>query len=109
MPNEGKSSSKPVIIGILIFLVMAAGALVLGYLPRRSTTQQLDRIAATQKRTPPIVNAAFVTRAPKSTEASFPGSITPITEAYIFARAAGYLKSRYVDIGDKVAAGQLLA
>ena len=43
------------------------------------------------------------------TEVSFPGSITPITEAYIYARAAGYLKRRYVDIGDRVSAGQLLA
>jgi multidrug efflux pump subunit AcrA (membrane-fusion protein) len=38
-----------------------------------------------------------------------PGNITPITEAYIFARAAGYLKQRYVDIGDRVSAGQMLA
>ena len=38
-----------------------------------------------------------------------PGNITPITEAYIFARAAGFLKRRYVDIGDRVAAGQKLA
>ncbi len=43
------------------------------------------------------------------TEVSFPGSITPITEAYIYARAAGSLKRRYVDIGDRVSAGQLLA
>ncbi|MCU1338598.1 MAG: hypothetical protein JWO19_4179 [Bryobacterales bacterium] len=43
------------------------------------------------------------------TQVSFPGNITPITEAYVFARAAGYLKRRYVDIGDRVSAGQLLA
>ena len=34
-----------------------------------------------------------------------PGNITPLTEASIFARAAGYLKKRYVDIGDRVAPG----
>jgi len=84
-------------------------ALLAGYLPRRSTTRQLDSAAAKRRSTPPIVNAALVTRAPHLTEVSFPGSITPITEAYVFARAAGYLKRRYVDIGDRVAAGQLLA
>jgi multidrug efflux pump subunit AcrA (membrane-fusion protein) len=38
-----------------------------------------------------------------------PGNVTPLTEAYIYARAAGYLKRRYVDIGDRVRAGQKLA
>ncbi len=70
----------------------------------------MDRGACAKLRnTPPIVNAAKVTRASNLTDVSFPGSITPITEAYIFARAAGYLKRRYVDIGDRVSAGQLLA
>ena len=75
----------------------------------RDTTRQLDSAAARRKVTPPIVNAAIVTRAPNVSEVSFPGSITPITEAYIYARAAGYLRRRYVDIGDRVSAGQLLA
>jgi multidrug efflux pump subunit AcrA (membrane-fusion protein) len=56
-----------------------------------------------------LVNSATVKRAPSSTDLLLPGNITPITEAYIFARAAGYLKQRYVDIGDRVSAGQKLA
>src|SRR5258708_19792200 len=32
-----------------------------------------------------------------------------VTEAPILARAEGYVQRRYVDIGDRVAAGQLLA
>jgi multidrug efflux pump subunit AcrA (membrane-fusion protein) len=90
-------------------LLLVAVALLAGYLPRRATTRQLDKAAAKLRKTPPIVNAAKVVRAPNVTEVSFPGSITPITEAYIFARATGYLKKRYVDIGDRVSAGQLLA
>src|SRR5205085_8540492 len=86
-----------------------AVALFAGYLPRRRTTKQLDSAAAKQRNTPPVVDGVLVTRAPHLTEVSFPGSITPITEAYIYARAAGYLKKRYVDIGDRVSAGQLLA
>jgi multidrug efflux pump subunit AcrA (membrane-fusion protein) len=50
-----------------------------------------------------------VKRAAPSTQLILPGNITPITEAYIYARAAGYLKRRYVDIGDHVQAGQKLA
>jgi RND family efflux transporter MFP subunit len=38
-----------------------------------------------------------------------PGNIQAITEAPILARADGYIKSRSVDIGDHVRAGQLVA
>jgi multidrug efflux pump subunit AcrA (membrane-fusion protein) len=93
-----------VLLGVLI-----AAALLAGYFPRKSTALLLDMAAAKRNITPPVVNAARVARAPKLSEVSFPGSITPITEAYIYARAAGYLKRRYVDIGDRVTAGQLLA
>src|ERR1700730_9689085 len=102
-------SPKRLIMAVLVLGVLAAMMLLAGYLPRRSTTRQLDSAAAKLRNTRPIVNAAKVVRAPSVTDVSFPGSITPITEAYIYARAAGYLKRRYVDIGDRVSAGQLLA
>ncbi len=38
-----------------------------------------------------------------------PGNIQAVTEAPILARAEGYVQRRYVDIGDRVTAGQLLA
>ena len=38
-----------------------------------------------------------------------PGTTTPLTEASVYARANGYLKQRFVDIGDHVRKGQLLA
>jgi multidrug efflux pump subunit AcrA (membrane-fusion protein) len=102
-------SHKRLIMVLLLLVGLVAAALLAGYLPRRATTKQLDAAAAKLKITPSLVNAAKVTRAPNLTDVAFPGSITPITEAYIFARAAGYLKRRYVDIGDRVSAGQLLA
>src|SRR6266576_318789 len=104
-----RTSMRTLIIAVVLPVALVGSALLAGYLPRRSTPRQLDSAAAKRRSTPPIVNAAIVTRAPNLTEVSFPGSITPITEAYIFARAAGYLKKRYVDIGDRVRAGQLLA
>jgi multidrug efflux pump subunit AcrA (membrane-fusion protein) len=109
MSVRNKSSKKPVVIIATLSGVVAAAVFLGGYLPRKLTTQQLDAAAAKRKITPPIVNAAIVKRAPNLSEVSFPGSITPITEAYIYARAAGYLKRRYVDIGDRVTAGQLMA
>jgi multidrug efflux pump subunit AcrA (membrane-fusion protein) len=89
--------------------VLAVAAFGASYLARRKTTQQLASAAASRKANPPLVNVAKVKRAPSRSEVLLPGNITPITEAYVFARAAGYLKRRYVDIGDRVRAGQLLA
>jgi len=109
MADHQTASRKRIVLGILICLALVAGGLLAGYLPRRSTSQQLEQSADIRKRTPALVNAASVKKAPQDSEVSFPGSITPITEAYIYARASGYLKRRYVDIGDRVRAGQLLA
>jgi multidrug efflux pump subunit AcrA (membrane-fusion protein) len=87
----------------------AAAVYFLGYLPRERTMKQIEAAARIRRITPPLVNAAEVKRAAPSTELLLPGNVTPITEAYIYARAAGYLKRRYVDIGDRVRAGQKLA
>jgi RND family efflux transporter MFP subunit len=97
------------LIALVVIPGAAAAVYFLGYLPRERTTRQLDAAAATRRITPPLVNATMVERAAPSTELLLPGNVTPITEAYIFARAAGYLKQRYVDIGDRVRAGQKLA
>ena len=101
------SWGKP--LAVVAILGAAAAVYLLGYLPRERTTKQIDDAARIRRITPPLVNSAVVKRAAPSTELLLPGNITPITEAYIYARAAGYLKRRYVDIGDLVRAGQKLA
>ncbi len=40
---------------------------------------------------------------------SLPGTTLAFEQANIYARASGYVLKRYVDIGDRVKAGQLLA
>jgi multidrug efflux pump subunit AcrA (membrane-fusion protein) len=101
------SWGKP--LAAVAILGAAAAVYLLGYLPRERTRKQIDDAARIRRTTPPLVNSAVVRRAASSTELLLPGNITPITEAYIYARAAGYLKRRYVDIGDQVRAGQKLA
>jgi multidrug efflux pump subunit AcrA (membrane-fusion protein) len=97
------------LLGLAAVLGAVAAVYAFGYLPRARTTKQLAAAAAARSITPPLINSAAVKLAPTSIELLLPGNITPITEAYIFARAAGYLKQRYVDIGDRVSAGQKLA
>jgi multidrug efflux pump subunit AcrA (membrane-fusion protein) len=102
-------TSSRKLLALAVILAAAAGVYFLGYLPRERTVRRLDGAAAVRRITPPLVNAAVVKRAAPSTQLMLPGNITPITEAYIYARAAGYLKRRYVDIGDRVQTGQKLA
>src|SRR5438876_6957741 len=105
--TQGWGIRRVLIAGLLIVLVAAAfGA---SYLARQKTTRQLNAAAVLLKTSPPLVNSARVKRAPSRIEVLLPGNITPITEAYVYARASGYLKQRYVDIGDRVRGGQLLA
>ncbi len=97
------------LLALIAILGAAAAVYFFGYLPRQRTTKQIEAAAALRRVTPPLVNAAIVKRAAPSSELLLPGNVTPLTEAYVFARAAGYLKKRYVDIGDRVHAGQKLA
>jgi multidrug efflux pump subunit AcrA (membrane-fusion protein) len=97
------------LLAVAVILGAATAVYLLGYSPRERMTRQLIAAAAMRRITPPLVNAAPVKRASPSTQLLLPGNITPVTEAYIYARATGYLKQRYVDIGDRVRAGQKLA
>src|SRR2546428_208631 len=48
-------------------------------------------------------------RAPAATEFVLPGNIQAIEETALYARVNGYLHARFVDIGTRVRAGQVLA
>jgi RND family efflux transporter MFP subunit len=82
---------------------------LVGVVPRLVLRHRL-RIAAdeTQNR-PPIVSTVSPRRAPEVLETPLPGSMEAILETGIWARTDGYLQARYVDIGDRVRKGQLLA
>ena len=100
--------------GVLTFLFFAAGIAVLvaffaGYLPRKSRQETVVRETAVEESQAPGVNVVQAVPSQATSSLVLPGNVAALTEAPILARADGYLKSRYVDIGDKVKAGQLLA
>lgn len=90
---------------VLVFLVL----FFVGYLPRRSREKSLELAARDSEARLPVVTVARAEPGPARSELTLPGSIEAITEAPVLARAEGYLSKRYVDIGDRVRAGQLLA
>ena len=56
-----------------------------------------------------MVEVQRVQQSQSAADLVVPGTTTPLTEAYVFARANGYLRKRYADIGDRVHKGQVLA
>lgn len=57
----------------------------------------------------PVVNIVVARREPSVRVMLLPGTVRAWHEASIYARSNGYLKQWYVDIGDKVQAGDVLA
>jgi RND family efflux transporter MFP subunit len=94
---------------VLLAAIILIGAFVIGYLPRHRRQLQLVAEADTQKEALPEVSFVPVTRAAVTGNLILPASIQAVTEAPVLARAEGFVNKRYVDIGDRVAAGQLLA
>jgi multidrug efflux pump subunit AcrA (membrane-fusion protein) len=91
-------------------LVLAAILVVfLGWLPRHKRQQEIDRQARERTQAIPRLDVVKVLRGPAISELMIPGTTQAYEEAYIYARASGYVSRRLVDIGDRVHAGQLLA
>ena len=95
-------------------VLVAAGAVfailfLVGVIPRLVLHRRLRAGAdATQNRLP-TVSTVSPHRAPDVVEVPLPGSMEAILETGIWARTDGYLNARFVDIGDHVNKGQLLA
>lgn len=102
------SGAKIFTLLVLVAAVFAA-AFVAGYLPHQRQQLQLTAEAKVAQETLPQVSVATALRGSVMGQLELPGNIEPVTEAPILARAEGFVKQRYVDIGDHVTAGALLA
>jgi multidrug efflux pump subunit AcrA (membrane-fusion protein) len=91
--------------GVLVLLLI----FILGYLPRHAQEKKADALAKQREQEQPQVDVVQVRRSNTPGELTVPGTTAPLTEAFIYARANGYLRKRLVDIGDHVKKGQLLA
>jgi len=105
-----RQPSRGAVIGLAVFLAVAlAVAFLAGYLPKRRIAAQV--LAEKEKETNGAVPVRVSTavRVPGVSKIRLPGTLQAMTEAPVLARADGYIKQRYADIGDRVKAGQLLA
>lgn len=94
----------------LIPLVAGAVALTaMGVAPRLHNMQELGAIHEQLVHDVPHVSTTLVKQAPNGSSLLLPGDLQPIQNIPIYARVNGYLLKRFVDIGDNVKAGDVLA
>ncbi|SEF57347.1 RND family efflux transporter, MFP subunit [Bryocella elongata] len=95
-----------------VFLLLAVCAVIalicVGTVPRLFLSHELRSQAHEQAATSANVFVTPAQASPPFVSVQLSGTMSPITEAPILARADGYLKRRLVDIGDLVRAGQVI-
>jgi RND family efflux transporter MFP subunit len=93
----------------LIGLSLLAALVVIGVVPR--VRQNAELVAASTAPAAGLVRVGVV--APRNadgpTDLALPSNIQAIEETALYARTSGYVRERYVDIGDRVPRGKILA
>jgi RND family efflux transporter MFP subunit len=108
-PTPKKTSVRPLLTFFAVLALVVAAAIAGGLLPRLSHQRILLAAAETVKDQKTVVLVSPAHLAPSKDTIDLPGDLQAMVDSPIFARADGYLKSRKVDIGDRVKAGQLMA
>jgi RND family efflux transporter MFP subunit len=96
------------LFGLGAFLLLAAG---LAFGASRSYSKQREVMATAEqiRNFVPSVRIATVEASDATVLVTLPATTSAFSVANMFARASGYIDKRYVDIGDRVKGGQLLA
>jgi multidrug efflux pump subunit AcrA (membrane-fusion protein) len=100
---------RPLILFVIVMLVLFVLLLLIGWLMRRGDHKDIERRSQQERNAKPVVEVATVQPPTGGAGLVIPGTTIPLTQAYVYARANGYITRRLVDIGDHVRKGQLLA
>jgi len=104
----GRGGSERRLLGLGVFLLFTA-ALALGVWRHYEQHRQVIDTAEQQANFVPSVRVEAVAQRLGRLHVTLPATTLAFEAANIYARASGYVLQRYVDIGDHVTAGQLLA
>lgn len=112
--QSDQEPSSPQRTGPRRIRILAAIAVVLlllaaGIWPRIMRNRRAVDVAHAGSAELPLVNVVRAQDAPQTSELLLPGNTEAVTSARIFARANGYVRQRFVDIGSRVKAGEVLA
>ncbi|HET9620695.1 MAG TPA: efflux RND transporter periplasmic adaptor subunit [Kofleriaceae bacterium] len=103
LPPPARTSKATVIVALA---VLVGGGLAFGLVRRDKDRAIVEAPAGEAKATRVEVMRPNVSDSDRAM--TLPGTVKPLEQAKIFARTTGYVRKWTADIGDKVAAGQLL-
>jgi RND family efflux transporter MFP subunit len=103
--SSGGAATRAILL--LFTVVVVALVVIWGISSRRKANAQLSQ--ETRELAIPTVTVIHPKRGAPQQEIILPGDMQPYTDAPIYARTTGYLKSWRVDIGARIKSGQLLA
>jgi RND family efflux transporter MFP subunit len=98
-----------IILLAVIFLILIAVLFVVGYIPHHRANVKLQQQSAAMQNAKPIVEVAKPKLSDAAVDLELPGDALALQQTSLYPRANGYLNKLYVDIGDRVKDGQLLA
>jgi membrane fusion protein, multidrug efflux system len=102
------SKKRGALIGVALVVGLGA-AFSFGYLPRLRARTALAQASELAGKVGLRVEVVTPKAGSSDRALSLPGSVQALEETTLYARASGYVRKWYVDIGDKVTLGQLLA
>jgi len=102
-----RQASAGVWIVVAIAVVVVIGAVVYGLIARMAAERRLEQVTKTDSI--PTVNVTHPAVTGVSAEIALPGNTQAYIETPIYARTSGYLKQWFVDIGQHVTKGELMA
>jgi RND family efflux transporter MFP subunit len=106
-PEQAAISPRKALVGVVLFLLVAAALAGYGILRRNHSASVLAE--TTTELAAPTVTVATPKQGAPVTSFVLPGNVTAYTDSPIYARTAGYLTRWYFDIGARVKKGALLA
>ena len=109
LPPPADLSLRRAGVYAMIVAAVLGGAFAFGYLPRRRAQAELEERTAGAQDELRRVEVVTPKVGQSDRALQLPGTVEPLRETIVYARANGYVRRFLVDIGDVVKDGQLLA
>src|SRR5271156_413580 len=109
MNAENKSSATRIWIGGVVILAVAAMGLISMMLRQKNTLAKDTTIRIKEEQNGPVVKAVKAGMSAADKGLSLIGEARPYQSVTLYAKTSGYMNKIFVDKGDKVKQGQLLA
>jgi membrane fusion protein (multidrug efflux system) len=109
LPPPVKVSKAGAVVAVVGGLAVLGAAFAVGYVPRHREHLALEEAAQGAAGAAMRVSVVAPKIGSSDRAVLLPGSVQPLQETVLYARASGFVRRWLVDMGDKVSEGQLLA